>query len=129
MSRPSSNPDAMNLFATLDDAGHTTRHIAAELGVTTRTVQRWRETTGRKRRLDPRPTRPASEHEQARRLLEDGCSITEVARTVGVTWVTIRKWFPDAPAWSKREAGLYRQMLYGFQGRADARPSVVERAA
>lgn len=129
MNRPSLNPDTMNQFAALDDAGNTTRHIATELGVTTRTIQRWRQATGRPRRLEPKPPHTSTDREQARRLIEDGCSITETARTIGVSWVTIRAWFPEARAWSKREAGLYRQMLYGFEGRADVRPSAVREGA
>lgn len=118
------NPDTMNTFLVLDDAGHSAEQIAERLGVTPRTVTRWRRATGRLHR-PATVKRPESTREQARRLVDDGCSFAEAARTVGVDPVTIRKWFPDAPAWSKREAGLYRQMLYGFQGRTDVRPFLV----
>lgn len=115
------DPDIMNRFLALDDTGHSAEQIAKQLGVTPRTIARWRRATGRLHR-PATIKRPQSTREQARRLIDDGCSFAEVARTVGVDPVTIRKWFPDAHAWSKREAGLYRQMLYGFEGRADVRP-------
>lgn len=40
----------------------------------------------------------------ARHLLDDGASIAEVARTIGVSWPTIRQWFPDARVMTMRES-------------------------
>lgn len=105
-------------FKALDDAGYSAPQIAQRLGVNVRTVTRWRNSTSRSR---AKPiVRPESDREHARRLIDDGCSFAEAAETVGVTASTIRRWFPDARAWTPREAGLWRQALYGFGGQGKA---------
>lgn len=105
----------LNMFKNLDAAGFSAAQIAERLKVSTRTVTRWRNSTGRSH--TPPPTmRPESDREHARRLIDDGCSLTETAETVGVTPATIRRWFPDATGWSRRDVGLWRQMLYDFDG-------------
>lgn len=106
-------------FFELDDEGKSAVQIGLELGVTKRTVQRWRRATGRSQGESP-AQHPDSDRELAARLLDDGCPILEVARTVGVTSHTIRRWFPDARPWTHSEAGLYRWMLYGFEGKKAA---------
>lgn len=48
--------------------------------------------------------------ERARRLLADGASRREVARTLGVHHKTIGRWFPDS-GWSRREAGEWTAFI------------------
>ena len=96
-------------FIQLDEAGHSSPYIADKLGVTTRTVQRWRHQTGRSKAGRATPHPPAA-REQARRILADGASRAEAARTIGVTARTIHRWFPDVPGWTKKQAGEYAEL-------------------
>nr|WP_278101140.1 helix-turn-helix domain-containing protein [Microbacterium proteolyticum] len=96
-------------FIELDDMGWSARMIAAELHVNERTVTRWRQASGRLKQ--ERQTRhPDTDRQTALDLIEQGASLREAANTVGVTEQTIRRWFPDVPAWSKSQAGQYGQM-------------------
>lgn len=106
----------LNRFIELDQAGHSATQIATQLGVTTRTITRWRNTTGRSKTGAP-TVHPETDRQHAARLIEDGCSFAETAATIGVTPSTIRRWFPNATAWTRQETGLWRQALYGFGGR------------
>ena len=92
-------------FVELEAAGWSAARIAAELGVSSRTVQRWRAAAELSHQSWPEHA-PA-DRERAARLLADGCSVQEVARSVGAAWPTIVRWLPDAPRWSKSEAGQF----------------------
>lgn len=92
-------------FLRLDSEGRSAREIALILGVTQRTVTRMRARAGRLKRPATVP-RPQEDRDLARMLLDEGCHIAEVARTVGVEWPTIRRWFPDAAVMSRRESGV-----------------------
>ena len=48
--------------------------------------------------------------ESAGRMLRDGASVREVARTLGVHHKTVSRWFPGA-GWSKREGGEFRAWM------------------
>jgi len=98
------DPNVRARFDALDTAGLDSRKIAAELGVSLSSVYRWRAAAGRLRAAGIIP-RPQADHDRAAALLEDGCSITETARTIGVSAHTITAWFPNAPRLSKRETG------------------------
>lgn len=104
-------------FLSRDRDGASARVLAAEFGVSTRTVLRWRARLevqhGLPRDLLPNGerARPVADHERARMLLDDGCSLAETARTVGVSTKTLRNWFPDVRAWSKREAAEYARLM------------------
>jgi transposase len=96
-------------FLELDDAGWSGRQIAKDLGVAERTVCRWRALTGRAKQEAP-ATHPASDRARAAEMIADGAPIQEAAAAVGVTYATVRRWFPDAQAWTKSQAGQYGQM-------------------
>jgi transposase-like protein len=91
-------------MAALHAQGLSARDIASILGCTCRAVQRWRTRTGHNVR--PAPGRhPASVRQQAGMLLEDGCSLAEAARTLGVDAKTVARWFPDAHRMTQTERG------------------------
>lgn len=100
---------AFDRFLELDDAGWSGRQIAKELGVNERTVCRWRAATGRTKHEAP-ATHPMSDREQAAAMIADGAPFQEAAAAVGVTYATLRRWFPTAQAWTKSQAGQYGQM-------------------
>ncbi len=62
----------------------------------------------------------AAEHEVAERLIAEGCSYSEVARTIGRSHATVAKRFPGH-AWSPKECGQFRAALR----RANERMSAV----
>lgn len=100
-------------FLALPD-GLSLTEASKRLGCDPRQVSRYRRRAGRAQpAVQPHP---AEHRELAARLIEDGCPISEVARTVNATHKTIRHWFPDAPAWTPQEAGALRRALGGFEG-------------
>lgn len=82
--------------------GMSAAEIAVLLGVTDRTVQRDRAATGLSR--PPAPPLTDAELARARALIDDGCSHTEVARTLGVHQTTVSSHFPGR-GWTYAEAG------------------------
>ena len=86
---------------------------ARRLGCDKRQVTRYRARAGIAGPA-PAPHRP-EDRELAARLLEDGCPIAEVARTVNANHTTIRRWIPDAPAWTPQQSGALRRALGGFE--------------
>lgn len=99
-----------DVFLWCERSGMSARGIAERFGVTTRTVVRWRN----RMHLSHAPAterHPDEDREIARRLLEDGCSFLEAARTVGVSQWTIRRWFPDATAWTKQQASEHAAFI------------------
>ena len=99
---------------------------ARRLGCDPRQVSRYRERAGRA--LPPAQPHSVEDRELAARLIEDGCPIAEVARTVNAHHKTIRHWFPDAPAWTPQESGALRRALGGFEGQ-DSRERQQRRSA
>lgn len=99
----------LELFTRYDDLGWSAAEIAQALGVTPRTVVRWRTLTGRRHGSTIEPL-PAVLRDRARALIEDGCSRSEVARTLGVTRTTVTRWFPEYPGWSQSEGGKFARM-------------------
>lgn len=97
-------PDRFEDMARLQRAGANSRQIARELGVSIRTVSRWRNRTGTSL-VPPAVPRPQSDRDYAARLLDDGCSIRETALTIGVSQATIVRWIPNAPRMTPQEAG------------------------
>lgn len=86
-------------------AGMTAPQIATALGISTRTVQRHREKTGC---AQPAPTPLTPEQlAHAETLLHDGCSIKEVARTIGCGQYTIRRHFPGSTGWPHQQCGAF----------------------
>jgi transposase-like protein len=93
-------------FTELNNRGYSAERIAADLGVSARSVQRWRAQTGS--RIKPAPAQlPHEAHRRVRALLDDGASMEEAARTVGISSRTIRRWFPDARPWTRSQVGEY----------------------
>jgi transposase-like protein len=43
-------------------------------------------------------------------LLQDGASMEEAARSVGISSHTVRRWFPDARPWTRAQVGEYAAM-------------------
>lgn len=76
--------------------------ISAILGISKRSVQRHRARAG----IAEDAALPLSDAEKARAkaLLEDGCSYNEVARTVGRTSHSLKRWFPGY-GWPPQEVG------------------------
>jgi hypothetical protein len=82
--------------------------IARELALSTRTVLRYRHRLGLPVR-EQSPRLSASEIDAAQRLLDDGCSYGEVARTLGRCRATITKHFPGYEM-SPAEGGRIAQL-------------------
>lgn len=95
-----------DVFLWCEHSGMSAQQIAERFGVSSRTVVRWRNRMhlGHIPRHEPHPP---EDREVARRLLDDGCSISETAKTVGVSRPTIRRWFPDATPWTKQQASQH----------------------
>lgn len=99
-----------DVFLWCEAVGMSARQIAERFGVTTRTVVRWRN----RMNVTHMPAHEAhspEDRELARRLLEDGCSFHETARTVGASDATVRGWFPDIPAWTKKQASEHAAFI------------------
>lgn len=106
--------DRITEFEELEHAGMTAAQIATRMRVSVRTVSRWRTATGMNHQT-PTVRTPDDVRDRARRMIETGCSFTDVADTIGVTAQTVRRWFPDLPAWSKSQAGSYGQLMRRFE--------------
>lgn len=100
-------------FLACDRAGMSARQLAERFGVTARTVQRWRKRLGVKHRQYVEK-HPKSDRAMVEYLLDEGCSFTEAGRTIGVSDVTIRRWFPDRSAWTKQEVVEYAVLIRQF---------------
>lgn len=99
-----------DVFLWCERVGMSAREIAERFGVSQRTVVRWRHQTQLSHTPAPEP-HSAEEREHARRLIEGGCSLRDAGNTVGVSEVTIRRWFPDVPAWTKQQVGEYAALI------------------
>lgn len=97
-------------FLELEASGASSAEIAGILGVSTRTVTRWRHDAGCSH-APAADVRDMSVRERARRLLDDGASFADAAATVGVARSTLRRWFPDVPAWTRSQTGQWSVLL------------------
>lgn len=97
-------------FLSMERAGRSASEIAYAFGVSTRSVSRWRSAMRTTKMLPPTP-RPKSDRDRVSALLDDGCSFSEAARTVGVSTATIRRWFPHRSAWTPTHSGEYAAMV------------------
>lgn len=100
-------PEKFEDFLGMDREGMSASVIAARLGVSERTVGRWRALAGRSRPVEPSPV---SVRERAREMLEDGASRADVAETLGVNSKTVWSWFPQY-AWTAAQRSEYRVMV------------------
>lgn len=88
--------------------GWTAQQIADNLGVTQRTVYRYRQTAGISQ---PKPPALSSgERDFARRLLLDGCSYNEVARTLGRSMDCVLRNFPGF-GWDRRQINEFMAIV------------------
>lgn len=81
--------------------GYSATQIADIIGITRRSVTRIRSDAGIAQQIDVVPL-TEDERRSAAALLDDGCSISEVARTLGRCDTTIHKHFPGR-GWAKGE--------------------------
>ncbi|MGN7977407.1 helix-turn-helix domain-containing protein [Microbacterium sp. 22195] len=107
---PSLDPEWEAAFLGCEQERLSTTEIAVRFGVSTRTVTRWRTALNRNRK-PAAVRRPESDHVLAKRLLDDGCSLAEVGRTVGVAPTTIHAWFPGVQGWTRVQSGEYAAMV------------------
>lgn len=92
--------DAYEKFLALEE-GQSTKKLAEAVGVTPRTIRNWRT----KPKPDWYHTRKQiddSKLEAVDRLLSDGASYAEAARTVGLNVETVREHFPGR-GWSPKQ--------------------------
>lgn len=106
VAKPTQNEGWEERFRSMERAGASLAQIADAFGVSTRSASRWRGKLGL-RHEEPHQPRPQSDRDRAAALLDDGCSFEEVSRTLGVTAPTVRRWYPDRPAWTRQEVGTY----------------------
>lgn len=101
---------AMVKYLTLQ--GWSASRIAARLHICTRTVVRYRRATGCSQPSPHRMT--ADEIAAAGKLLDDGCSYEEVARTLGVSWSSIVARFPGR-SWTPSQVGAFANLHRRFR--------------
>ena len=92
-------------FIELDAQGRSASEIARALGTCARTISRWRKVAGRSQGEGRKPPTAPELLQQARALIDDGCSIAEAARTIGVSPMTLGTRLPDAPRYTHQQAG------------------------
>ena len=80
--------------------------IAERLGIHKRTARKKRRQAGI---MHPRPQVTAEQEAMINRLADDGVSVNEIARTVGVSWPSVGKRRPDA-VWSSQQASEWAAM-------------------
>jgi len=94
----------------MDREGVRTDIIAQRLGITTRTVTRYRERMGA---LLQAPKQPFTDEERAiaEKMLDDGCSYTEITRTLGRGSLhAVRKNFPGR-GWTRQQTGEWGMLM------------------
>lgn len=93
--------------AELTGMGRSASAIAEVLGITERSVQRYRRRLG----ISQRPPVPLTESQlvAAAQLLDDGCSYTEVARTIGCAGNTVARHFPGC-GWTRAQINEHLRM-------------------
>ena len=94
--------------AELTNRGFTAKQIAEKLHFSQRAVERARARNSGPKSCAPRLT--ADELARAGRLLDDGASLTEVARTIGRSQPAIRHHFPGR-GWDSVMSGRYARMV------------------
>lgn len=108
--KASLSPGWEERFRALDGEGRSLREIAAAFGVSTKSVSRWRSRLGLTKE-PPAVPRPQSDRDRAAALLDDGCSFSEAARSLGVAPTTIARWFPDRKPWTPVQSGEFSSMI------------------
>lgn len=84
--------------------------LAKRYGVSERTITRWRRAAGV--RLAAVPVKhPERARALVEVLLDEGASLSEAGRTVGVSHKTVRRWFPERDGWSRSEGGSFARAV------------------
>lgn len=89
-------------------AGESAASIAIGLGVSSRTVTRWRARLGIAKAAAPRLT--GEQEARIQSLADDGCSVQEIARTVGCSYTAVRRRRPDA-VWSREQCAEWMVLM------------------
>lgn len=97
------------VVAALTWEGWSAQQIAARLDVTARTVCRDRAKIGGVARPRPAPFSD-DEYRRAQQLLDDGCSLSEVARTLGRDVATICRRF-RGQGWTREQTGQFNKLV------------------
>lgn len=97
-------------FLQLQREGCSAAVIADRLGVTPRTVQRHRVRLGVAQTTTYKGPVTEEWKAKAKAMVDDGCSISEVARTLGSTHDTVKRHFPHA-GWDASKVGEYARMM------------------
>ena len=88
--------------------GMTADQIGAALGIAPRNVVRHRVAAGIAQPASVRVT--DAQWQTAERMLQDGCSLAEIARTIGADSKTIATHFPGR-GWTKQQVGEWRAFM------------------
>ena len=88
--------------------GMNATQIGEALGITARTVLRHRVAAGIAQPASVRVT--DKQWQTAERMLQDGCSLAEIARTIGADSKTIATHFPGR-GWTKQQVGEWRAFM------------------
>ena len=88
--------------------GNMAREIGEALGVTPETVARHRVAAGVAQTAAARVT--PDQWQTAERMLDDGCSLAEIARTIGTSASTVATHYPGR-GWTKQEVGQWRAFM------------------
>lgn len=96
-------------FYGMDAEGRSAREISLALGVSARTVTRWRRATGRSHGTATAPTPPMLLR-LAHDMLLDGASRAEAARSVGISVDVLKRHFPEL-SWTPEECREYGRMI------------------
>lgn len=103
--------------AAMTRLGMTAAQIADALKVAERTVERDRAAAGLSR--PPAPRLNVDELARARALIDDGCSHSEAARTLGVHQTTVSRYFPGR-GWTYTQAGHHAATVRWTRARTRA---------
>jgi len=100
--------DRRDRVVELTKKGWTVKRIAEHLGLTDRTVQRYRKSAGISE--PPLPRVSDAQFDAALRLLEDGAPYSEAAATVGCSAHALRRRFPGQ-GWTKLEVARFSAFM------------------
>ncbi|QAY16177.1 helix-turn-helix DNA binding domain protein [Arthrobacter phage Sonali] len=106
--RGKATDDRRGLFLRLNAEGLSLDLMAERLGVTVRTISRYREEYGLSQAHPGQNFRPTEEWiAEVRALAEEGMPIAEICRMKGTTWATIKRNVPDIQVWDASTVGKH----------------------
>lgn len=98
--------DLVERSGSLARQGLSDAQIATRLGIHRDTATKKRVQAGLRR---PHTVITTDQEQMINRLADDGVSVNEIARTVGLSWPAVAKRRPDA-VWSSRDAAAWGRM-------------------